>query len=105
MTNEHVPMQTSAEQIKQSQLDRDRFQSKFLAVFSAVVFVSLLGFLAALLVLGGTVDNPMAMMIAGAVLQGLGTVLGYWYGSSAGSKRAADRLADVVMKEENNNGQ
>jgi membrane protein DedA with SNARE-associated domain len=72
----------------------DEFNSKFLAVFSLVISVGILLFIGAAMLTGmAKSDDPVAMLVVGGLLSNFGLVIGYWFGSSAGSKRNADRLA------------
>lgn len=74
----------------------DEFNSKFLAIFSLVIAIGILLFIGAAMVFGlAKSDDPVAMLVVGGLLSNFGLVIGYWFGSSAGSKRNADRLTQA----------
>jgi hypothetical protein len=63
-----------------------------LARMSYVVLVVSVGFLGGLVFTGRLKGEDAAgMLVAGALVGVLNTVVGYWFGSSIGSKRAAER--------------
>jgi membrane protein YqaA with SNARE-associated domain len=74
--------------------DADEFNARFLAWFSLAVSIGILLFIGAAMVFGlARSDDPVAMLVVGGLLTNFGSIIGYWFGSSAGSKRNADRLA------------
>jgi membrane protein YqaA with SNARE-associated domain len=71
----------------------DEFNSKFLAIFSLVISIGILLFTGTAMLTGlAKSDDPVAMLVVGGLLSNFGLVVGYWFGSSASSKRNADRL-------------
>jgi lipopolysaccharide export LptBFGC system permease protein LptF len=80
-----------------SPFNAEEFSSKFLAAFSLIVSLGILLFIAAAMFFGlAKSDDPVAMLVIGGLLTNFGSVIGYWFGSSAGSKRNADRLTKVL---------
>lgn len=77
-------------------VSNEDFNARFLAWFSVAVVLAVLGFIG-LAMFGGIAkaNDPVAMLVIGGLMSILTMVIGYWFGSSAGSKRAADRLAAV----------
>lgn len=68
-------------------------------VISLVVVVGLFGALAALLYVGEIQDSgvsAMINMIVGGLVAGFASVLGFWLGSSSGSARKTELLANSV---------
>lgn len=73
----------------------DEFNAKFLAFFSVTVVIAVLAFVFVVIFSGkATGEDPMAMLVIGSLLTVVSSVISYWFGSSAGSKRNADRLSE-----------
>jgi hypothetical protein len=43
-------------------------------------------------------DNPVLLILLGTLTAGMGQILGYFFGSSAGSKNSADRFAVLATQ-------
>ena len=43
-------------------------------------------------------DNPVLLILLGTLTAGMGQILGYFFGSSAGSKNSADRFATLAQQ-------
>jgi hypothetical protein len=43
-------------------------------------------------------DNPVLLILLGTLTAGEGQILGYFFGSSAGSKNSADRFATLAQQ-------
>ncbi len=64
-------------------------------VFTVAFFVVL----AIVLVQSNTIkDNPVLLILLGTLTAGMGQILGYFFGSSAGSKNSADRFASLAQQ-------
>jgi hypothetical protein len=64
-------------------------------VFTSAFFVVL----AIVLVNSDTIkDNPVLLILLGTLTAGMGQILGYFFGSSAGSKNSADRFATLATQ-------
>jgi hypothetical protein len=81
--------------------DKEGYQARALIWLTWAVLGGAIGFLAAMVFWGKlSGDDPAAMLVAGALIGVISQVIGYWFGSSAGSKRAADRLQEQTARQQ-----
>jgi hypothetical protein len=107
---EELKQQTERERISADDTDRARQFTRDLAEVNsplswgssilAIVFTSaFFVVLAIVLVQSDTIkDNPVLLILLGTLTAGMGQILGYFFGSSAGSKNSADRFASLASQ-------
>lgn len=69
------------------------------SILATVFTVAFFVVLAIVLVQSNTIkDNPVLLILLGTLTAGMGQILGYFFGSSAGSKNSADRFATLAQQ-------
>lgn len=69
------------------------------SILATVFTVAFFVVLAIVLVHSDTIkDNPVLLILLGTLTAGMGQILGYFFGSSAGSKNSADRFASLASQ-------
>lgn len=69
------------------------------SILATVFTVAFFVVLAIVLVQSATIkDNPVLLILLGTLTAGMGQILGYFFGSSAGSKNSADRFATLAQQ-------
>lgn len=67
------------------------------SILATVFTIAFFVVLAIVLVQSNTIkDNPVLLILLGTLTAGMGQILGYFFGSSAGSKNNADRFASLA---------
>lgn len=67
------------------------------SILATVFTVAFFVILAVVLVQSNTIkDNPVLLILLGTLTAGMGQILGYFFGSSQGSKNNADRFASLA---------
>lgn len=87
---------------RQAQLDLAAINSPLSwgsSILATVFTVAFFVVLAIVLVNSETIkDNPVLLILLGTLTAGMGQILGYFFGSSAGSKNSADRFATLATQ-------
>lgn len=107
---EELKQQTAQFQTEADDTERARQFTKGLAdvnsplswgssILATVFTVAFFVVLAIVLVHSDTIkDNPVLLILLGTLTAGMGQILGYFFGSSAGSKNSADRFASLASQ-------
>ncbi len=69
------------------------------SILATVFTVAFFVILAVVLVQSNTIkDNPVLLILLGTLTAGMGQILGYFFGSSQGSKNSSDRFASLAQQ-------
>lgn len=69
------------------------------SILATVFTIAFFVVLAIVLVYSDTIkDNPVLLILLGTLTAGMGQILGYFFGSSAGSKNSSDRFAALASQ-------